>query len=52
MVYDKIDEAVEKAEYYVRHPAEASEIALAGYRKVKPHSYLKRAHELLWKIKS
>lgn len=50
VAYSTIDEALEKAQYYIEHPAEASKIAEAGYRKVQGHTYQARAKELLWKI--
>ena len=45
--FDTVDEAVEKAVYYSCHPKEREAIAYRGWKKVKEHTYHKRAEEML-----
>ncbi len=50
--YRTPDELREKAEYYLAHPDELSEIAEAGYKRtVREHTFAKRAKRILSFIK-
>ena len=46
--FDSPDEALEKIEFYLAHPAKRSEIANNGYRRAVPaYSYDERMREIL-----
>lgn len=48
VLFKTVDEAVEKAQYYLAHPDERNAIAEAGYREfLDKHTYMHRAKELL-----
>lgn len=48
VMYKTIDEAVEKAHYYINHPEEAARIAEAGYKKTcDNHTYRHRMLHIL-----
>jgi spore maturation protein CgeB len=47
VVFDSIEEGIEKAKYYLSHPEEGAKIAQAGYdRTIKDHSYKNRFSSL------
>lgn len=48
--FDSVEEAIDKAEWYLRHPIETARIMEAGYQKVQPHTYQNRLEELLCEI--
>lgn len=46
--YESYDDLMEKAEYYLSHEKERSEIALSGYEKIKKnHTYKERVDRML-----
>lgn len=46
--YENIEDAVEKAGYYLTHPKERQEIAMNGWKKIKKyHTYEQRITEML-----
>ena len=48
VMFDTIEEAIEKAKYYIEHDDEREAIAKAGYEEVMArHTYLHRAQQLL-----
>lgn len=52
VIYDSFEDMINKIDYYIEHPDEASNIALKGYQHIqKNHTYFKRAQLLLDIIK-
>lgn len=47
VMFETLDEAVEKAIYYSKHPKERDAIAYRGWKKVKNHSYHERVKKIL-----
>jgi len=45
--FGSMEEAVEKADYYLKHPEYLWKIASNGYKKVKPHHWLNRVRKML-----
>jgi hypothetical protein len=50
VVFDTLDEAVEKTLYYHAHPDEAEAIAARGHETVKPHTWDARVAQILREI--
>lgn len=46
-IFESHDEAVEKVLYYLEHPHEAEMIAVAGHRRVQPHTWDARVERIL-----
>jgi spore maturation protein CgeB len=52
VTYHSAGEAIEKADYYIKHPGERKKVALAGYERVKnSFSYKKQIGEILRSLK-
>ncbi len=52
VTYHSAGEAIEKADYYIKHPGERKKVALAGYERVKnSFSYKKQLGEILRSLK-
>lgn len=49
--FDTLEEAVEKAQYYLAHDEEREKIAANGWKKVQPHTYEARCKQLLEIVK-
>ena len=49
--YSSIDEAIQKTDYYLRHPEEATKIQQAGKKAVQGNTYAARVEEILWTIR-
>ena len=45
--FSSLEEAVEKAKFYLKNPKLSLQLSRSGYEKVKPHTYMKRAQEII-----
>lgn len=51
VAYSTMDEAVEKAEFYLKHDDKRDKIAAAGYKHVQPHTWVNRMKYMMrWLI--
>jgi spore maturation protein CgeB len=51
--YEKIDELIDKCQYYLARPSERQQVAAAGHKRVMAggHTYADRVHEILVLLK-
>lgn len=50
VAFSDVEEAVEMAKFYIENPGFAQKIAISGWNKVQPHTYMNRALAMLNKI--